>query len=78
MDYFRQDSAHIANGLSLNQPVVKTSENANTHKRWARSVLTFYACLFLAGAVAIGIHQTSFSGTQQHQASLQTDIRSPH
>jgi hypothetical protein len=77
MDYFLQDSAHITNSLSLNEPAGSTLEDKLTHKRWARSVLTFYACLFLAGATAIAAHQTvtSSSGTEQH-VSLRTDVRS--
>ena len=74
MDFYSEDSAHVTHKFSLNDRTGNTLEDKLTHKRWARSVLTFYVCLFLAGAVAIGIHQTSSSGSQQH-ASLLADIR---
>ena len=56
MDYFSEDSAHVTNGFSLNEPAASTHEDRITHKRWAKAVLAFYACLFLAGATAIGVH----------------------
>ena len=79
MDYFSEDSAHITNGFSLNDPAARTQEDRITHKRWAKGVLAFYACLFLAAATLIGFHQTmsSSSSTEQH-ASLRTDVRSAH
>lgn len=79
MDYFLQDSAHVTNSFSLNEPAGSTLEDRLTRKLWARSVLAFYACLFLAGATAIGVRQitSSSNGTEQH-ASLRTDIRSNH
>ncbi len=77
MDYFRQDSAHFTSSLSVNKPAWSASEDEFTHKRWAKGVLVFYTCLFFAGAIAIGVHQTSSSGTEQH-ASLQADIRPAH
>ena len=78
MDYFSEDSAHATNGLSLNDPAAST-EDRITHKRWAKAVLAFYACLFLAGATAIGVYQsmTTSGGMEQH-ATLRTDIRSTH
>jgi hypothetical protein len=79
MDYFSEDSAHVTNGFSLNDPASSTQEDRGTHKRWAKAVLAFYACLFLAGATAIGVHQsmTTSGGIEQH-ATLRTDIRSTH
>jgi len=79
MDYFSEDSAHITNGFSLNDPAARTQEDRITHKRWAKGVLAFYACLFLAGATVIGVHQrmTTTGGMEQH-ATLRTDIRSTH
>jgi hypothetical protein len=79
MDYFSEDSAHVTNGLSLNEPAASTCEDRITRKRWTRAVLAFYACVFLAGATAITVHQnfTSSSGTEP-QVSLQTDVRSNH
>ncbi|MBW7965350.1 hypothetical protein [Bradyrhizobium sp. BR 10261] len=79
MDYFCEDSAHITNGLSLNEPAASTHEDRMTHQRWTKAVLGFYACLFLAGGTAIGVHQrmTTSSGIENH-AALRTDIRSTH
>jgi len=79
MDYFCQDSAHVTNSISLNEPAGSTLEDKATHKRWVRGLRTFYACLFLAAATLIGFHQTmsSSSSTEQH-ASLRTDVRSAH
>ena len=79
MDYFRQDSSHVTNGFSLNEPAGSTFEDRMTHKRWTRGVLVFYVCLLLDGATAIAARQTvtSPSGTEQH-ASLRTDVRSNH
>jgi hypothetical protein len=76
MDYFLQDSAHVN---SLNEPAQSSLQDKLTRKRWARTVLVFYACLFFAVATAIGVSQimTSSNGTEQ-QASLRTDIRSNH
>jgi len=48
MDYFSEDSAHITNGFSLNEPAASTYEDRMTHKRWTEAVLAFYACLFSA------------------------------
>ena len=79
MDYFSEDSAHVTSGFSLNEPAASTREDRITRKRWAKAVLTFYACLFLAGATAISVHQsmTASGGIEQH-ATLRTDIRSNH
>jgi hypothetical protein len=78
MDYFSEDSAHVTHGFSLNEPAASTREDRITHKRWAKAVLAFYACLFLAGAAAIGVHQSMItSGTEQH-ATLRVDIPSHH
>jgi hypothetical protein len=79
MDYFLQDSAHVTNSLSLNEPAGSTLKDKLTYKRWARRMLAFYACLFFAGATAIGLRQilASSNGTGQH-ASLRTDIRPNH
>ena len=57
MDYFSEDSAHVTNGFSLNEPVASSHEDRITQKRWAKAVLAFYACLLLAGATAIGVSQ---------------------
>ena len=77
MDYFSEDSAHVANGFSLNEPAASTHEDRITHKRWAKAVLAFYACLFLVGATVIGVHQvmTTSGGVEQH-ATLREDVRS--
>jgi hypothetical protein len=48
MDYFSDDSAYSS--FSLNEPADSTPEDKITRKRWARGVLAFYICLFLAGA----------------------------
>ncbi|SFJ44101.1 hypothetical protein [Bradyrhizobium sp. Gha] len=79
MDYFSEDSAHITNGFSTNEPAASTHEDRMTHKRWTKAVLGFYGCLFLVGGTAIGVHQrmTTSSGIEQH-ATLRTDIRSSH
>jgi hypothetical protein len=79
MDHFLQDSAHVTNSSSLNELARSSLQDKLTHKRWARSVLVFYACLVFAGATAIGVRQimTSSNGTEQH-ASLRTDIRTNH
>jgi len=68
MDYFSEDSAHVTSGFSLNEPAASTDEDRNTRNRWAKAVLAFYACLFLAGATAIGVHQsvTTSGGIEQH------------
>jgi hypothetical protein len=78
MDYFSEDSAHVTNGFSLNDPS-STHEDRISHKRWTKAVLAFYACVFVAGATAIGVHQsmTTSGGIEQH-ATLRTDIRSTH
>jgi hypothetical protein len=75
VDYFSEDSAHVTHGFSPNEAAASTSENRITHKRWAKAVRASYACLFLAGATAIGVHQsmTTPSGIEQH-ATLRTDI----
>ncbi|OKO69445.1 hypothetical protein [Bradyrhizobium sp. AS23.2] len=79
MNHFSEDSAHLTHSFSLNKPAASSREDRMTHKRWAKAVLAFYACLFLAGAIAIGVHQsmTTSSGIEQH-AALRTDIRSHH
>lgn len=79
MDYFSEDSAHVTHAILLTEPVGCTHEDRITQKRWAKAVLAFYACLFLAGATAIGAHQstTTSTGTEQH-ATLRTDIPSKH
>jgi hypothetical protein len=80
LDYFSQDSAHVTSDFSLNEPAASTHEDRITRKRWAKALLVFYACLFLAGASAIGVHQsmtTSGGGIEQH-VTLRTDIRSTH
>jgi hypothetical protein len=79
LDYFSQDSAHVTNGFSLNGPAASADEDRITHRRWAKAVLALYACLTLAGATAIGVHQsmTTSGGIEQH-ATLRTDIRSTH
>ena len=79
MDYFSEDSAHVTNGFSQNDPAASSPEDRITHKRWAKAVLAFYACLFLAGATAIGVHQSmTTSGGLERHATLRTDIRSTH
>ena len=74
MDYFSEDCAHVTNGFSLNEPAASTHEDRMTHKRWTKAVLAFYACLFVAGATAIGVHRsmTTSGGIEQH-ATLRTD-----
>jgi len=79
MDYFQQDSSHVTNSFSLNEPDGSTLEDKMTHKRWTRGMLAFYACLFFAVAIAIAARPTvtSSSGTEQH-ASMPTDVQSDH
>ena len=79
MDYFSEDSAHVTNALSLNEPAVGTHEDRITHRRWAKAVLAFYALLFLAGGIAIGVYQstTTAVGVEQH-ATLRAGNRSAH
>jgi hypothetical protein len=78
LDYPSQDSAHVTSGFSLSEPAASTHADRITRKRWTKALLVFYACLFLAGATAIGVHQsmTTSGGIEQH-ATLSTDIRSP-
>jgi hypothetical protein len=72
MDYFSEDSAHSS--FSLNEPAESTPEDKITRKRWARGVLAFYICLFLAGATMIARQAAIVSsGTEQH-VSLHTDV----
>jgi hypothetical protein len=76
MDYFSEDSAHSS--FSLNEPAESTLEDRTTRKRWARGVLAFYICLFLAGATMIARQTAIFSsGTEQH-VSLHTDVQLSH
>ncbi|MCG2631063.1 hypothetical protein L6654_30980 [Bradyrhizobium sp. WYCCWR 13023] len=80
MDYFSEDSAHVTKPLSPNEPGAgSTQEDRITHRRWAKAVLAFYATLFFAGAIAIGLHQsmTPSGGMEQH-ATLRADNRSAH
>ena len=79
MDYFAEDSAHVTNAFSLNESTTSDPEDRITRKRWAKGVLAFYACLFLAGATAIGVYQSTTTpvGMEQH-ATLGTDVRSNH
>jgi hypothetical protein len=78
LDYPSQDSAHVTSGFSLSEPAASTLEDRITRKHRTKALLIFYACLFLAGATAIGVHQsmTTSGGIVQH-ATLHTDIRSP-
>jgi hypothetical protein len=79
MDYFAEDSAHVTNGFSLNEPAASNPEDRITRKRWVKGVLAFYACLLLAGATAIGVHQgMTTSGAMEQHATLRTDVRSHH
>lgn len=68
MDFFRESSANLTTRISPNEFDVSTSEDRETHKRWAKAALAFYGCLFLFGAIAISIHQsvTTSTGTEQH------------
>jgi hypothetical protein len=66
MDYFSEDSAHSS--FSLNEPAESTLEDRTTRKRWARGMLAFYICLFLAGATMIG-RQTATSQLAQNSMS---------
>ncbi|MCG2641484.1 MULTISPECIES: sigma-E processing peptidase SpoIIGA [Bradyrhizobium] len=79
MDYFSEDSAHVTNDFSLSEPAANTYENGVTHRRWAKAVLAFYAFLFLAGGIAIGVYQstTTAVGVEQH-ATLRAGNRSAH
>jgi hypothetical protein len=75
LDYFSQDSAHVTSGFSLNELAANTPEDTITRKRWAKALVIFYACLFLAGATAIGVHQTmTTSGDTEQHAALHTDV----
>jgi hypothetical protein len=77
MDYFAEDSAHVSNDFSLNEPAASNPEDRITRKRWEKGVLAFYACLLVAGATAIGLYEgmTAPGATDLH-ASLGTDVRS--
>jgi phage terminase small subunit len=79
MDYFSEDSAHVTNAFWLNEPAASAHEDRITRKRWAKAVLAFYAFLFLAGGIAIGVHQSmTTSGGIEQQATLRTDNRFAH
>jgi len=79
MDYFSEDSAHITNSFSLNEPAGGTLEDKKTRKRWTRGLMALYACLLLAGATAITVHQTvTFSSGPEQHASLPTDAGINH
>jgi hypothetical protein len=78
MDNFHQDSAYVTNGFWLNEPSTSTDEDRITRKRWAKALLTFYGCLFLAGATAIGVHQSMTTSGNIEHASLRADVRSTH
>jgi hypothetical protein len=73
MDYFSENSAHVTNGFSLDEPDASTLEDRITRKRWVKGLLVFYACLFLAGATAIGVHQSMTTSSGQQHATLRTD-----
>ena len=79
LDYFSEDSAHVTSGFSLSEPAASADEDRITRKRWTKALLVFYACLFLAGATAIGVHQSmTTSGSIEQHATLRTDIQSTH
>ncbi|MBR1086107.1 hypothetical protein JQ621_01305 [Bradyrhizobium manausense] len=67
MDYFRENSANFTSRLSQTRFQASIPENRVTHKRWAKAVFAFYSCLFLLGAIAIGLHWrvTTPVGTEQ-------------
>ncbi|WP_426614221.1 hypothetical protein [Bradyrhizobium sp. McL0616] len=79
MDYFSEDSAHVTNGFSLSERAASTDDDSITHRRWAKAVLAFYACVLTAGATAIAVSQSmsTSDGMEQH-ATLRADIRSAH
>ncbi|MGY3506997.1 MULTISPECIES: hypothetical protein [unclassified Bradyrhizobium] len=80
MDYFSEDSVHVNKSFSLIEPAAgATQEDRITHRRWAKAVLAFYAILFFAGGIAIGLHQsmTTSGGMEQH-ATLRAENRSAH
>jgi hypothetical protein len=79
MDYFSEDSAHVTNGFSLNEPTASTHEDRITHKRWRKPCWPSMRACSLSGATAFGVHQsmTTSGGIEQH-ATLRTDIRSTH
>jgi hypothetical protein len=80
LDYPSQDLANVTSGFSISEPAASTHEDRITRKRWTKALVVFYACLFLAGATAIGVHHgitASGGGIEQH-VTLRTDIRSTH
>ena len=79
MDYFSEDSAPRYQWLFAQRTCCEHSRRQNHSQAWAKAVLAFYACLFLAGATAIGVYQsmTTSGGMEQH-ATLRTDVRSTH
>ena len=74
LEYFSQDSAHVTSDFSPSEPAASTHEDRITRTYWVKGLLVFYACLFLAGATAIGVQQrmTTSGGIEQH-ATLRTD-----
>jgi hypothetical protein len=64
MDDFQQDCAHVVAQFE----VKGTVEDRTTRRRWTRALVAFYACVLLAGAIAIVVTQQATS-TEQH-ASL--------
>jgi hypothetical protein len=76
MDYFSEDSAHVTNGFSLNEPAASTHEDRITHKRWRPGLL----CVLVLGwrdRVWCPPENNQSGGMEQH-ATLRTDIRSTH
>jgi hypothetical protein len=76
LDCPSEDSAHVTSGFSLSEPPASTDEDRITRKHWTKALLVFYASLFLAGATAIGVHQSMTGGIEQH-ATLHSNIRTP-
>ena len=75
MDYFRQDCAHIANQFSA-EPATSTNEDKTNRRRWGRGMFSFYACLLLAGATAIGVTQfKALSSDAVQHASMQVKAK---
>lgn len=69
MDYFSEDLSHATDRFA---PHETNLEDRLTFKRWARTLGSFYACVFLVMGIVIAAHQIGTSTGLQQQASLRT------
>jgi hypothetical protein len=71
MHDYRQDSAYIANGLTVSILKTLTPADQATHRRWIRALLAFYCSLFLLGGIVIlANHSSANSSNMVAQASM--------